>query len=334
MKFTHYRILLLTVVILLTALNLFAQSVREKGIELYKYGDYAEAILYLERAAAQKDYQKDGEIWNYIGLAYINRNMEKDGRKAFEKAVKYAPTNSNYRANLAYAHLLNRKSKKAQSVINKAIQLDPKNANAYFIRGTANLWDSENTRAVADAEKSIALDPKLTAAYILHTDSLLTIFGEKWGDDEKPLENLNLLERAGESLKRCLSDCPKDDSLKTITQRADTINAFLDYFKKTKSPIATPGAANANIIPLNITHKPTPKYTNQARQANETGNVRIAMMFGADGKTKYLMILKGLRYGLNEQALIAASGIRFEPQKIDGNPVSVVRIVVFSYTIY
>ncbi len=288
----------------------------------------------LEQASKQKAYNQDGEIWNYIGLAYINQNREKDGQKAFEKAVKYAPQSSVYRANLAYAYLLNRKTNKAQSEVSKAIQLDPKNANAYYIRGISNLWEDKNERAVADAEKAIALDPKFAAAYVLQSDGLLASLGEKWSEESNPREYLSILERAAESLKKCLSDCTKDDSLKVVTVRADTVNAFLDYFKRTQAANVTPNTVNKNITPLNITYKPHPKYTNGARRNNEKGDVRVAMMFGADGKTKYLMILKGLRYGLNEQALIAASGIRYEPQKIDGNPVSVVKIVVFTFMIY
>ena len=234
MKLTHHKILLSTAVILSAALNLFAQTEREKGIEFFKNGNYAEAVSLLNQASKQKAYKNDAEIWNYIGLAYINQNKEKDGRKAFENAVKYAPQSSVYRANLAYAHLLNRKTDKAQSEINKAIQLDPKNANAYYIRGTANLWEGKNERALKDAEQAVALDPKFTTAYVLQTDALLSSFGDKWADDAKPRENLNLLERAAESLNKCLSDCPKDDSLKIVTERADTVNTFLGLFQTDK----------------------------------------------------------------------------------------------------
>jgi TonB family protein len=329
-----YKTILICTFSIAFNISALAQTGREKGIEFYKNGNYAEAIRYLERTAAQKAFQKDGEIWNYIGLSYINQNKEKDARKAFEKAVKYAPQSSVYRANLAYAYLLNEKTDKAQSAISKAIQLDPKNANAYYIRGISNLWEDKAERAVADAERAIAFDPKFAAAYVLHSEGLLTSFGNKWAENTNPREHLPILERAAESLNKCLSDCTKDNSLKVVTEKADTVNAFLDYFKKTKDANGMPDTANENITPLNITYKPKPKYTDAARQANETGNIRIAMMFGADGQMKHPMVIKGLRYGLNEQALNAAKGVRFEPQKIDGKPVSVVKVMVFTFTIY
>ena len=315
MKLTRYKILLLTAVILSAALNLFAQTEREKGIEFFKNGKYAEAVSLLNQASKQKAYKNDAEIWNYIGLSYINQEREKDARKAFEKAVKYAPQSSVYRANLAYAHLLNRKTNKAQSEINKAIELDPKNANAYYIRGISNLWEDKNELAVADAKQAIALDPKFAAAYVLHSEGLLASFGNKWLENTNPREHLSILERAAESLNKCLSDCTKDNSFKVVTEKADTVNAFLDYFKRTKDANGMPDTANENITPLNITFKPKPKYTDQARQANATGNIRIAMMFGADGQMKHLMVIQGLRYGLNEQALNAAKRCQIRAAK-------------------
>ena len=276
MKPTHHKILLSTAVILSAALNLFAQTEREKGIEFFKNGNDAEAIRLWNQASKQTAYKNDAEIWNYIGLAYINQNKAKDGRKAFENAVKYAPQSSVYRANLAYAHLLNRKTDKAQSEINEAIRLDPKNANAYYIRGTANLREGKNEAAVADAEQAIALDPKLTAAYALHSDGLLASFGDKWGDDGNPYENVKILESAAESLTKCLSDCPKDASLKLVETRFYTVNAFIEHFKRPRVPANVPN----NITPLKITIKPFPSFTGAARRANKQGEIKVAVMFG------------------------------------------------------
>lgn len=311
----------------------FGQTDREKGIELYKKGRFTEAAVFLERASKQKEYKNDAEVWNYIGLSYVNQNKAKNGRKAFEKAVKYAPQNSRYRTNLAYAHLLTRNAKKAQSEIQKAIQLDPKNHTAYYIRGAAHFREGKNEPAAADAERALALDPKFTAAYILQADALLGSFGDKWAESEDPGANLALLERAAASLEKCRAECPKDDSLNAVSERTDTVKAFLHHFKTTNAG-AEDSAESENKTPLNITRKSKPFYTDEARKAGEKGDVRIAVMFGADGKTKYLLLLKGLRYGLNEQALAAASQLEFEPEKIDGKPVSVVKTVVFTFDIY
>ncbi len=44
--------------------------------------------------------------------------------------------------------------------------------------------------------------------------------------------------------------------------------------------------------------------------------------------------VKGLGYGLDEQAINAARKITFEPPTHDGKPVSVVKKVAFTFTIY
>lgn len=313
-----------------------AQTDREKGIEAYKKGNFADAVQLLDKASKQPQYKNDGETWNFLGLAYINQSKTKDGRKALEKAVKLTPQSSVYRANLAYAHLLEGKTDKTQSEIEKSIKIDPKNATAYFIRGTANLWESQNQKAIFDAELAISLDEKFTTAYILHSDALLASFGDKWADDEKnPEDDLGLLTRASDSLNKCLANCPKDTALEIVTQRVDAIKAFTNFFERKKSAqAATTADSSQNKTALKITHKPKPRYTDDARANREQGDIRLAVFFGADGKTKYIMPLRGLRYGLTEETIKAAKGMTFEPEKIDGKPVSVVKVVVFNYTIY
>lgn len=336
MKSAYFKFFTLTALTLFFSIGIFAQTEREKGIEAYKKGTFAEAVRLLNQASKQAQYKNDGEIWNFLGLAHINQSKTKDGRKALEKAVKLSPQSSVYRANLAYAHLLEGKTNKAQSEIEKAIKIDPKNATAYFIRGTANLWESQNQKAVFDAELAISLDPKFTSAYVLHSDALLASFGDKWADDEKNLEaDFLLLTRASDSLSKCLVSCPKDEPLQIVSQRVDAIKAFTNYFERKKAGGITPTDNSAqNKINLKITFKPRPRYTDDARANGEQGNIRLAVFFGADGKTKYIIPLKGLRYGLTEETVKAARGMTFEPEQIDGKPVSVVKVVVFNFTIY
>ncbi|CAN5842812.1 hypothetical protein BH20ACI4_BH20ACI4_06210 [soil metagenome] len=85
---------------------------------------------------------------------------------------------------------------------------------------------------------------------------------------------------------------------------------------------------------LNITYKPKPKYTDEARQKNITGNVRVRVTFLPSGQIGSVAPVSNLGYGLTEQAIAAARGIRFEPQLQNGRPVAVTRVVVFTFTIY
>jgi TonB family protein len=86
--------------------------------------------------------------------------------------------------------------------------------------------------------------------------------------------------------------------------------------------------------PLNITYKPKPKYTDEARQKNITGNVRVRVTFLPSGQIGSVTPVSNLGYGLTEQAIAAARQMRFEPEIKNGRPVAVTRVVVFNFTIY
>lgn len=86
--------------------------------------------------------------------------------------------------------------------------------------------------------------------------------------------------------------------------------------------------------PLNITYKPKPKYTDEARQKNITGNVKVKVTFLASGQIGSVSPITNLGYGLTEQAIAAARQMRFEPQLQNGRPVAVTKTVVFTFTIY
>ncbi|CAL1548935.1 unnamed protein product, partial [Lymnaea stagnalis] len=142
-------------------------TLKQDGIELYNEGEFRDAMSTLARASKFKEAETDAELWNYLGLSYLERDDAKNALKSLEKAVKIAPQSAVYRANLAFVYLMERKINKAQSEIDKAIAIDPKNGSAYFIRGTANLWERKPQDALADAEKAISVNPEYSSSYVL-----------------------------------------------------------------------------------------------------------------------------------------------------------------------
>ncbi len=85
---------------------------------------------------------------------------------------------------------------------------------------------------------------------------------------------------------------------------------------------------------LKIISKPKPGYTDAARQNQVTGTVRLRVMFTASGQIGSISPVSGLPYGLTEQAIAAARGIKFEPAKRNGVPVPSQSIVEYSFSIY
>jgi Gram-negative bacterial TonB protein C-terminal len=55
--------------------------------------------------------------------------------------------------------------------------------------------------------------------------------------------------------------------------------------------------------------------------------------FGADGKIECVGVVRGLPYGLTDQAIAASRAIRFEPAMIDGKPAPVQGNLEFTFNL-
>ena len=71
----------LFIIFLLTAAA-FAQTEREKGIELYENGNYKEAVENLQKVIETGE--NDGEAWRFLGMAHFALKNYKQARKAFD----------------------------------------------------------------------------------------------------------------------------------------------------------------------------------------------------------------------------------------------------------
>ena len=86
--------------------------------------------------------------------------------------------------------------------------------------------------------------------------------------------------------------------------------------------------ANAKAgLPVEVTFKPKPKYTDEGRKQNISGEVCLEVLFKSDGRIDVLRVVRGLGYGLDEQAVKAAEQIKFKPALQEGQPVDSVALV-------
>lgn len=99
-----------------------------------------------------------------------------------------------------------------------------------------------------------------------------------------------------------------------------------------KPPAAKP--APPVVQPFKIISKPRANYTDAARQNQVTGVVRVRVTFLPSGAIGSVTPLNSLPYGLTEQAISAAKQIRFEPQKSNGSPVAVTKVIEYSFSIF
>jgi TonB family protein len=88
--------------------------------------------------------------------------------------------------------------------------------------------------------------------------------------------------------------------------------------------LADSGAATT---PVEITFKPNPVYTEEARNLKLEGEVLLEMSFGANGSLQVNRVVRGLGHGLDEAAIAAAQKIRFKPAMRGGQAVDSTAIV-------
>jgi outer membrane biosynthesis protein TonB len=100
-------------------------------------------------------------------------------------------------------------------------------------------------------------------------------------------------------------------------------------------------AQTENDKPLKIMSKPHPSYTFAAREYNISGWVQVKVTFQANGKIGEVIYFdessqeKNLtRYGLVKETIRAAKKIKFNPATKDGQPITVTKVVQYSFRVF
>jgi periplasmic protein TonB len=75
-------------------------------------------------------------------------------------------------------------------------------------------------------------------------------------------------------------------------------------------------------VKAEVTAKPEPGYTREARRAGVQGVVVLKVLLLGEGKLDRVRVVRRLPYGLTENAIRAACEIRFKPALKGGQPVS------------
>jgi TonB family protein len=115
--------------------------------------------------------------------------------------------------------------------------------------------------------------------------------------------------------------------------RAGTVQTGAFGAQNVAAPTApvrqTPVAARTE--PIEITFKPRPTYTKEARDKKVEGDVVVQVVFTASGQVQVERVVRGLGYGLDEAAETAARQIQFKPARQDGQPVDFAGLVHITF---
>ena len=321
----HKAIFFLTFLLIFSNLAA-AQTEREKGIELYKNGEYKKAVKMFEKfTKISPD--------DYLGFYYLGTSLErleelKDAQKALEKSIKLKPDFANAQSILAAVYFKRNKIDSAIESAEKSIALGYQSANIYYLLGAAYFRRGDNKEALENAGQAIKLNSNFAAAYLLkayavmnlpHDTSEYKAVVAKYGKTSENLKQAILLSK---------------NSPSPLFEKVDqnTLDFFVNYFSKEDTTASE--SDNQQNAPLKILSKQLPSYTDSARRNNVEGTVTLMVAFENTGKINHILVVRGLGSGLDEQAVKAARQLKFAPQMKDGVPVTVVKNVQFSFTIY
>jgi TonB family protein len=81
-----------------------------------------------------------------------------------------------------------------------------------------------------------------------------------------------------------------------------------------------PAETATKVLPAEILSKPTPVYTQEARNLRIEGEVLLEVVLEASGKLRVVRVVHGLGHGLDDNAVKAAEQIHFKPAVKDGQP--------------
>lgn len=103
-----------------------------------------------------------------------------------------------------------------------------------------------------------------------------------------------------------------------------------------KDPAPTPVGAGKVAVsqPYQVVYQPRARYTDEARNQDTEGPVRLKITLLASGTIGTVTVVTALPNGLTEQAIKAARSIVFFPKRVNGTNVSVIVTREYTFTIY
>lgn len=129
-------------------------------------GDVARAREHFEEAAnyyrqAVKATPTNAQIYNKLGITYLQLNEHGSARKSFSKAIKYEPHFVNALNNLGAVNTLEKKYNPAIRYLKQALALDETNASAHLNLAEAWIGLGDMDRAMTEYARAVELNPDI-----------------------------------------------------------------------------------------------------------------------------------------------------------------------------
>ncbi|MEP7339934.1 MAG: tetratricopeptide repeat protein [Acidobacteriota bacterium] len=314
-----------------------------RGIQLYRDGKMKEAVSVL--GAAVKKQRDNPDAWHILGLAQYKIGDTKPALKSFENAIKLRPDFAPARISLAVILLSLGKMREAGREAEQAIKLNPQSHDAYYVLGQVRLWEDKPAEALKAVDAALQINNRFPAASLLKALTLLRSSMQQTSapDRKRPskpgdpvsgggeeYQPYKLLSEAAANLETYLKYNQDVAENEFWREQLEAMRFYAERAEKKKSANLRPELEAGYLRPT-ILYKEKAKYTKEASDAGVHGMCLLKVEFAADGKVKHIMVLQDPGYGLAQEAVRAASKIRFIPVMKDRKPVSFVGNVEYNF---
>jgi TonB family protein len=221
----------------------------------------------------------------------------------------------------------------AEFELREALSLDEKLPDAHLLLGMTYWQEGKTSKALDQIESALQYRPDYPEAHyhlsIIHFKTRARTAAHKEIDlvIRQGLRSFDVyylrgqIELADNRFDQALTSfeeaarllAPNDAGLARLREQIDAVR----HIKESRSFELDPAYSRAQ-----LSFFPQPRYTEEARKRAVQGSIRVAVFVSEEGKVISAIVLLGLGYGLDEEAVKAARQLTFKPATKSGEPVS------------
>jgi TonB family protein len=301
-----YRLFLLSILILAALPASFAQEDLwraqrhyELGRQLYRNGQRDKAIEELYTAVSIREVYFEAQMLLARSLLLAKRPREAVATLRGIETVEQGKVP--YQKLLGQAYYEVNKLRAAERALTYAIAEAPRpDPELHYYLGLVLLRYGEGDAAVREAKRALVIAPAFGPARKLLSDAYLAESN---------------VQRAAQELARYLRGVRNRTEAVELRNRLRAI--------KSLARARPDSSVKAEFLPPRIHRIPRPNYTDEARNNRIEGEVRVEILFGHEGTIHQVLVVRGLGFGLDEEAVRAVKGIEFTPGSLGDKPISV-----------
>jgi TonB family protein len=279
------------------------------GRKLYRKGLTERAIDELYTALSVQETHFEAQMLLARSLLDAKRPREAVGMLRGVDALERGKVS--YHKMLGQAFYFSNRLREASQSLSYAIaEASRPDAELHYYLGLVELRRGNARKAIHEAKRALELSPRYTPARKLLSDAYL---------------NNKETAQAAQELTLYLRSVRNREEASKLRKRLKAIDSL--------SQARPEKAVENTFIPPRIHRVPRATYTDEARRNRIEGKVKVEVLLGGDGQINQVIVVQGLGFGLDEQAVIAAKGIKYTPGMNNDKPVSVWMGVYFLFII-